>query len=249
VSTRSSRLRAALRPRLRRVDVAVAVLLGLLGFGLAVQVRATGQERRLATARPEDLVRLLDDLSSRSDRLRSEAAALTEARDRLAGSADRQRTAQEQARQRAAVLGVLAGTVPAQGRGVVVTLVDRTGQVGADDLLDAVEELRDAGAEALQVAGTGGAPVRVVASTSFTDAGGGVEVDGTRLRTPYALTVVGDPGTLADALTIPGGLTDSVRQQGGDVRVQTPPTVRVAALHAVRAPRYARPAPAASPGG
>ena len=45
-------------------------------------------------------------------------------------------------------------------------------------MLDTVEELRTAGAEAMQINGQ----VRVVAQTSFEDAVGGFSVDGTAAR-------------------------------------------------------------------
>ncbi len=157
------------------MDLAVAALLGLLGFAVAVQVRSTQDDGLLASARQEDLVRILDDLSNRSDRLRQETATLGATRDRLTSGTDRDRAALDEAQRRAQVLGVLAGTVPASGPGVVVTLTDPTGDVGADDLLNALEELRDAGAEAVQVSGADPAgAVRVVASTSFLDRAEGV---------------------------------------------------------------------------
>jgi small basic protein len=56
-----------LTPRLRRVDVAVAVLLGPAGFAAVVQVRSTQEDGPLAAARQEDLVQILDDLDNRND--------------------------------------------------------------------------------------------------------------------------------------------------------------------------------------
>lgn len=242
--------RMLLRPRVRRVDVAVAALLGILGFAVAVQVRSTQDDGLLASARQEDLVRILDDLSNRSDRLRSEVEDLTTTRDRLTTGTDRGRAAVEQARRRAEVLGVLAGTVPAEGPGVLLTVADPDGTVRADALLDALEELRDAGAEALQLEGRpegGTTPVaRVVASTSFVDDDEGVRVDGTLLRPPYRFTVVGAPETIVRALAIPGGVEDNIASQGGTATVEQRDRVRVGALRPLVPPRYARPAPGAS---
>ena len=45
--------RRLLAPRLRRVDLAVAALLAVLGFAAVVQVRATQEEGPLAAARQE----------------------------------------------------------------------------------------------------------------------------------------------------------------------------------------------------
>jgi uncharacterized protein YlxW (UPF0749 family) len=247
VSTRWGRL---LAPRLRRVDVAVAVLLGLLGFAAVVQVRSTQEDGPLAAARQEDLVQILDDLDNRDDRLRAEVAALEQAQRELTSGSGRTQAALDEARRRAQLLGVLAGTVPASGPGVVVTLTDPEASLRPDVLLDALQELRAAGAEALQLEGRapdgdGDRRVRVVAGTAFVAAGdgGGVVVDGTELRAPYRFVVIGDPATLTSALGIPGGVVDNVEQFGGRVRIERSDSVSVTALRRLEAPQYARPTP------
>lgn len=241
--------RRLLAPRLRRVDVAVAVLLGLLGFAAVVQVRSTQEDGPLAAARQEDLVQILDDLDNRNDRLRAEVAALEQAQRELTTGTGRTEAALDEARRRAQLLGVLAGTVPATGPGVVVTLTDPDAALRPDVLLDALQELRAAGAEAVQVEGR--APdgdavrrVRVVAATAFVAAdGGAITVDGTELRAPYRFLVIGDPPTITSALRIPGGVVDNVEQFGGSVRISRPQTVEVTALRPLEPPRYARPTP------
>lgn len=241
---RRSWWRLLLRPRTRRVDLLVAALLAVLGFGLAVQVRSTQGEGLLENARQEDLVQILDDLGNRSDRLREEIASLTATREQLSSGSGDARAALAEARRRTQLLGVVAGTVPATGPGVVVTLRDPEAGISASLLLDAMEELRNAGAEAMQVEGitpSGVRAVRVVASTAFVDTEDGVLADGLELRAPYRFLVIGDAGTLAGALAIPGGVEDSVRTAGGTVQVTRVARLRVTALHVPERPRYARP--------
>jgi len=230
-----------LRPRARRVDLLVAVLLAVLGFGLAVQVRSTQDEGVLTSARPEDLVQILDELGNRSDRLREEVASLTQSKQSLSSGSGASASALAEARRRTQVLGVIAGTLPAHGPGVIVTITDPQDQVSASLLLDALEELRNAGAEAVELRGAGGARVRVVGSTALVDDTSGVRVDGVLLRPPYRFLVVGDAGTLAGAMAIPGGVEDTVQQQGGSVVVQREVDLVVSTLHVLVTPRYARP--------
>ena len=233
-----------LRPRLRRVDVLVAVLLAVLGFAAAVQVRTTQTEGPLAYARQEDLVTILDDLSNRNDRLRAEISSLSEAQRRLTSGSNQSEAALAEARRRAQVLGVLAGTVPARGPGITLTIDDPDRQITADVLLDALMELRDAGAEAVQLEGAGSSAVRVVASTELIDQrGDGVLVDDVLLRPPYRFVVVGDPGTMASALGIPGGVLANVESRGATAVVERREEVLVDALQSIEPPRYARPAP------
>ena len=249
-----SLLRRLLSPRLRRVDALVAALLLVLGFAAVVQVRST-REEPLDTARQEDLVQILDELSNREERLRAEVAALEQTRTELTTGGGRTGAALEEAQRRAQLLGVLAGTVPATGPGLLLTITDPDERIGPEVLLDALEELRAAGAEAVQLEGpvdlsvdpsraSVGEAVRVVVSTALVEGPeGGVEVDGTVLYAPYRFVVVGDPGTLSSAVAIPGGVVDNVQQRGGDALVEERDEVVVGALRALEEPRYASPAP------
>ena len=217
----------------------VALLCGLLGFGLVTQVHATSSTAGLGSARTDDLLGILSDLNNRGDRLRAEIADLQASEQRLRSGSGRNEAALQAARQRANTLGILTGTLAAKGPGVVLTITDPRGRVSAAVLLDAVEELRDAGAEALQLSG-----VRVVASTALTDAtGGGVDVGGRRVRPPYRLAAIGGTSTLAAALAIPGGVLDAVDGQPGAHAVVTRSVhLTITALQPLQRPRYARPA-------
>ena len=96
------------------------------------------------------------------------------------------------AQERLAALRILAGTAPAKGPGIRMTIDDPGSKVTAPVMLDALEELRDAGAEAVQINGS-----RVVASSSFGQAPTGVQVDGSTLHSPYRILAIGNPQTMA----------------------------------------------------
>jgi uncharacterized protein YlxW (UPF0749 family) len=158
------------RPRATRAQVIGALLCGLLGFALVTQVHsATGLG--FTTARQSDLVDILDSLSSRSDQLRAQIAAEQTSLAKLTGGTDQTEAALEEAQQRAATLQILAGTAAATGPGIDLQITDPQHQVGADDLLEALEELRDAGAEAIQITGSA---ATATATTGATPAAGSV---------------------------------------------------------------------------
>src|SRR4051794_16239006 len=237
------RIVSGLRSRPGRGQVVAALLCGVLAFAVVTQAHTTSRTNGVTAARPQDLLTILADLQGRAERLRGQVADLQVSQARLAGGSAGTTAALAEARQRAQTLGILTGTVAARGPGAVLTITDPRGSVRADVLLDAIEELRDAGAEALQLGG-----VRVIASTSLVDVDGGVKVDGTIVRAPYRLVAIGDPRTLASALGIPGGVLDTVGSQpGAHATVTTSPSVAVTALRPLTTPRYARPAPGQSP--
>ena len=233
-----SRLLAALRSRPTRGQFAVAALCGLLAFALVTQVHATASGGGLQAARVDDLLGILSDLDNRGDRLRAEIDDLQTREQRLRSGSGQTAAAVREARDRLRVLGVLTGTMAARGPGIVLVIDDPRGRVRADVLVDAIEELRDAGAEAMQLSG-----VRVVASTSVVDAaGGGFVVDGKHISAPYRLAAIGDRRTLAGALGIPGGVLDTVDgQSGAHASVVPSPVVTISALRPLQQPRYARP--------
>jgi uncharacterized protein YlxW (UPF0749 family) len=227
-----------------RAALLIGVLCGLLGFGLAVQLRSNTSTSGLATARQEDLVRILDDLSSREERLRRQIAALEAARARLTTTGDRNSAALAEARSRSTALGILAGTLPAQGPGIELRMTDPNGRLTGEDVLDAVEELRAAGAEAIQVG-----QVRIGLDSAFTEQEGRITADGTPLLAPYVVVAIGEPSTLATALNIPGGVVDTVRQAGGAATVRQQQRLVIRALRALPAPHYAQPAAGQGSGG
>ena len=204
-------LAAALRPRATRAQLVAAVLCAALGVMLVTGVRER-EAADLSSLRQSELISLLDTTAARADALQVEAGELSRTRERLAGASGTSQAAAEVARQRLEVLQVLAGTAGATGPGVQLRLAGPG--VDADVLLSTVQELRDAGAEAIQLD-----DVRVVASTYLlTDPDGAVVVDGQRVQAPYVFLAVGDPATLASAMSFPGGVLPTVSARGGHRR-------------------------------
>ncbi|MFF4650637.1 DUF881 domain-containing protein [Streptomyces sp. NPDC001380] len=231
-------LSAAWPPRFSRAQLVVAVLLFALGLGLAIQVSSTNDQSRLRGARQEDLVRILDELDSRQQRLQEEKHQLEQSLAQLESSSNQAKEAQAQTRRKEEELGVLAGTVRATGPGITLTIRDPGGHVKADMLLDTLQELRAAGAEAIQIDN-----VRVVADTYFTDpASGGVQIDGRSVSQPYVFTVIGNPQDLQPALNIPGGVVRTLEKEQATATIQEQRKLTVDALIQPKPPEYARPA-------
>ncbi len=231
------RLLNALKARPSRGQVIVAVLLCVLGIAAATQIRLTRSDDDFSGQRREDLVDLLDSLSSANDRARTQLDELEQTRSALRSSSQRRAAAVEEGQNRLAVLGILSGTLPATGPGVTITIDDPTGAVDAATLLDGIEELRDAGAEAIEI----NDQVRVVASTSFTDGDGEVTIDGETVRPPYVIDAIGGSHTLSEAVIFRGGLRDAVERDGGVVDIREADVVEVASLHTIQQPEYAQP--------
>ncbi|MEU4641827.1 DUF881 domain-containing protein [Micromonospora sp. NPDC023814] len=241
-SPEASAVAGSSRRRVSSAGVMIAVLLALLGFTLVVQLKTTSTDPTVAATRQEDLVRILYDLNSREVRLRQDIAALEESQRQLRSGEQGRQAALDEATRRADELGILAGTLPATGPGLAVRFEAGEKPISASRVLDAVQELRGAGAEAMQISGGDRATVRIIASTYFLDGeNGSLVVDGRRLTGPFTITVIGDPATMRTALNIPGGVVASVTGDGGKLIVEDREAAEVSALHAPIKLEHARP--------
>jgi uncharacterized protein YlxW (UPF0749 family) len=202
----------------------VALLLFGLGFGLAVQVSSTQQDA-LSAARTSDLVRILDDLAVQRERLAAEETRLQATIADLESSADQAQAARAATKERLQNLRILAGIVPVEGPGVTLTIVDPDDVMEAVDILDAVQELKDAGAEAISVDGE-----RLIATTAIVDTPDGVKVGDTVIESPIEMKAIGDPSTLSAGLSFPGGVLESVREAGAQGVVVESDSLSIAAI-------------------
>lgn len=222
-------------PRVTRAQLIVAVLLFVLGLGLAIQVRSNSDNSALRGARQEDLVRILDEVDDRTQRLEDEKQRLVDQRTELENSSDQAEEARKQTVEKERQLGILAGTVAVHGPGITLSINDPADAVQADMLLDALQELRAAGAEAIEVNG-----VRVVANTYFSGDGGAVKVDGHKITAPYVFTVIGKPQDLEPALNIPGGVVQTLEKEQATVHVSRSDDIVIDALRPAERPDYSR---------
>jgi uncharacterized protein YlxW (UPF0749 family) len=218
------RLRRSLSPQRNSTQLLITVLFVILGFTLTAAIAGSRDDSILANARQSDLVSLLDDLAQREARLEAENTRLEDARETLLGGDEY--SALNEAKRRADALGVLAGSEAAAGFGIEITI---SGNLTATTLIDALQEIRDAGATAIQISDPNLA-IRLVANSWFSDSASGVTVSGTALEVPIKISVIGDPAVLKPAIEIPGGLIDTVGSGGGQVVVEENENVEITAI-------------------
>jgi uncharacterized protein YlxW (UPF0749 family) len=217
------RLRRSLSPQRSGTQLVITVLFVILGFTLTAAISANTSDAVLSNARQSDLISLLDDLAQREARLEAENSRLENARETLLGGDEY--SALNEAKRRANALGVLAGSEKVLAAGIQITI---TGNLSSSTLLDAIQELRDAGAVAIQISDPDLA-VRIVANSWFADSTNGVTISGTALQVPILISVIGDSAVLIPAIKIPGGLADTVGAGGGEISIGESQSVEISA--------------------
>ena len=210
-----------------RAQLVVGVLLAALGFAAITQVRTNNTDNTYAGYREQDLVSVLSALASTSQHAQNEIASLEATRRRLEANRRQQSAALSVAQKQEQELSILAGLVPVTGPGIRMTVTQGPRAVDVDSVLDTIEELRSAGAEAMQINGK----VRLVAQSAVQSAPGGLEVDGTVLSSPYVFDVIGDPHTLQGALSLIDGPISQFQDAGATVGVQEEKALDITAVH------------------
>lgn len=235
-SGRQRLFRALVRPS--RSQAMVAVLLAVLGFAAVTQVRFNEVDNTYGSLREQDLIDVLNGLAGTSQRTEAEIARLQRIRDDLLSDTGSREAALAQAQDEADTLSILAGLVPVTGPGIRVTVTEQTGTVQVQSLVDTLQELRTAGAEAIQINGQ----VRVVVDTAVEDVSGGLLVGGELVTSPYVIDVIGEPHTLASSgIDFPDGPRDLFEDDGASVVVDELASLDIESVVKPSKPEYAEP--------
>lgn len=199
-------------------QVVVGSLLAVVGFAAVVQVNNTQTDDTYAGLREQDLIEILTGLTGTAERARREVDRLQRARDQLQSESTRRDAALTQTQERVRTLNIIAGLVPVTGPGIRIRIEEKEAQASLNSLLDLVQELRTADAEAMEF----NDKYRLGADSSFDNVAGGIELDGNLLEAPYVIEVIGDPYSLHGALTFKGGPIYQLEVIDGvaDVRVE-----------------------------
>lgn len=228
----------------RGTHVALTIIFALFGFMLAMQFRSRPEVTGpLQYQRSEELAILLKRTEEERDKLREEVSVL---RDQLADTKsveDQVRGLQEEL----AKTMILAGMTEVRGPGISLILSDSTApsQVGQDpnlfvvhdkDLLEVVNEVFAAGAEAVSVNGQ-----RIVATTEITCAGNVIMINGVRQAPPFRILAIGDPATLEGGLKMRGGLIDNLTFWKLEVKLNTEEDITIPAYAGPLSFKYAKP--------
>lgn len=186
--------------RTRAGALTVAVVALFLGVLVVSQFRSREAfTRTLQQETPETLTTLIADLSDRNRQLRDEIFELRSRLDQARSSIAGGRGALEETERELARLEVFSANSAVRGPGIAVRI---DGPFDDRALSDLVNELRNAGAEAIAVN-----DARVGPRTWFAPATErAVTIDGARVVGPWTVRAVGDTEVLFVGLTRTGGI-------------------------------------------
>jgi uncharacterized protein YlxW (UPF0749 family) len=191
--------------------LALSAVLFLLGFLVVVQLRSQSADQGLTALSVSELTELVANVTTRNNQLREEIGTLERQRETVATAVERGDTSAGQIRTDLDRLRGWSGTLGLTGEGVHVTVV---GQLPGDAVEQLLNELRNAGAEAIAIGS-----IRVVPGVIVAGPAGAVTVSGAPLPEPLTILAVGQPQTLAGSLSRAGGPIAQLAARFPDVTV------------------------------
>jgi uncharacterized protein YlxW (UPF0749 family) len=180
---------------------AVAALIGVLLVG---QLRSQARPVELSSLSADDLSALVDQLLTRNGELQDGLRLLRDqVRDyELAESLGQ--SGQDQTEQELLRIRAFGGIAAVEGQGVHMNVDGFLDYIALNDLIN---ELRNAGAEAIAIDS-----VRITASSVAVQGAEAIEIDGTEIGSPFTIDAIGSPDGLLSTLDRPGGIKAQLEQ-------------------------------------
>jgi uncharacterized protein YlxW (UPF0749 family) len=182
----------------RRSALTVAAVAAILGLLVVVQLRGQTGGSELESKSAQELTSIIANQNDANDRLRAEVATLQTQLEELRSDRATGVTSVGQIESELGRIRAWTGLDPIAGRGVTITV---SGEIDASAVDDLLNELRNAGAEAIAID-----DIRVIAQTAVGGVPGSLDVDGFLLRDPFTIRAIGRPEVLVGSLTRVGGI-------------------------------------------
>jgi uncharacterized protein YlxW (UPF0749 family) len=205
--------------RRRNAQLAITIVTAVLGFLVVLQIRSQAGSSDLANRSAQDLTQLVANLNTRNDQLRGEVATLQRELGDLQSAQARGDSSIGAVRADLARVRAWAGLDAVTGAGIRIGVQGPITAQGVEDLLN---ELRNAGAEAITVGG-----LRVVTGSVVDGVSGGLSLEGHGLADPLEIDAIGSAEVLTGTLTRAGGIIAQLSATQPDVVVQVTPVDRV----------------------
>jgi uncharacterized protein YlxW (UPF0749 family) len=180
---------------------AVALLIGVLLVG---QLRSQQRPTEISRLPAQELSQLIDTLADRNRELRNTLVDLNATLDEYRISGNQGQSALEVTREDLRRISAFGGLAPVEGQGMVLEV---DGSLDAIALNDLVNELRNAGAEAIAVD-----DVRITHRSVAVQGPRGLVIDGVEIGRSFRIAAVGSPDGLLTALERPGGIIAQLEQ-------------------------------------
>ena len=200
----------------RRSQLSLAAVAAILGVLIVAQLKGQTGGSELQSKTAQELTGIVANQNTDNDKLRAEVSSLQTQLSELQADRANGATSVDQLQAELGRIRAWSGLDAIAGPGVTIIVNGEIDSASVDDL---VNELRNAGAEAIAID-----DVRVIARTSVSGVPGSLDVDGFLLRDPFTIRAIGKPEVLVGSLTRVGGIIAQLSATNPAVTVDVQPS-------------------------
>jgi len=213
----------------KQIAITLGVMCFILTVAISVQLKtvknttSTASQALIDNGLRDEVLRWKEKYDHAYQELLDSEKQLTQVREQATQNNTTANAKQEQIKEN----DMLLGRVEVKGAGLEITLADNnavgTGLIDPsmvlvhyDDLLQVVNALNNAGAEAISINGQ-----RVITTTAITCEGNVIKVNGEKISSPFVVKAIGSQGLLLGSMTMAGGYLNNMEEWGVIVNVKT----------------------------
>ncbi len=199
----------------------------ILSFAITVQLKVTNTSES-TSSKAKAIDKLKDEiiiLNDENNKLTSELQNTTENLERIRDeAAENDSSSIEKSKLIKKYISVL-GYTDVYGEGLRIKYTPIQGQYEADiatDLRDIVNELKNAGIEAISINGQ-----RLINKSSIEMVKNKIEINTVEITSPYIIDVIGNSEMINNSLIRPGGTIENIRSTGVKIDIQVKDNIKI----------------------
>ncbi len=191
-------------------NISIALICVILGLALSWQFQSIRKNEKvisLESQKKDDLIVKILNEQKNNENLRTKLAELQTQLDKFENARGNTDENLKLLSDEIKKLRTVAGLTDVKGKGVIVSFAKEDSlNVGDDDLLYVLNELRATDAQALAINDQ-----RIIDTSEVRVAGGYIMVNGRHLTPPYVIKAIVDPDNAVNALNMIGGALEKIR--------------------------------------
>lgn len=203
------------------------ILCLILSFAVTVQLKvtntseSTSSKAKAVDKLKDEIIILNDENNKLTSELQNSTNNLEKIRDEAAENDSSSIEKSKIIKKYIAIIGY----TDVYGEGLSIKYTPIRGQYEADiatDLRDIVNELKNAGIEAISINGQ-----RLINTSSIEMVKNKIEINAVEITSPYIIDVIGNSETINNSLIRPGGTIENIRSTGVKIDIQVKDNIKI----------------------
>ena len=203
------------------------ILCLILTFAITVQLRVSSlsesesSQTKITDKLKDEIFRLNDENVKLAEKFQNTTSELDDARNQAAQNDSSSKDTSELIKK----YTIVSGKTDVTGQGIIIKYTPSDYETKVDivkDLRDIVNEIKNAGAEAIEINNQ-----RIVGTTAIEMVKNKIEINDTEVSGNFIIKAIGDSNIMYSGLIRPGGTIENIRESGVNIEINSENTIKI----------------------